>query len=133
MNLIQKLPEDIKLRIIPYTYSIQPKQLLRDIIHYTQSFKKITTLYNQSFWIYPLWGFFFDITLYVQKTNHIWNRSIKKYNYNSKLIYSKNKKNWVNILWGLLTIEERTLFIQNIKTEIEAFIEYLDTEETLDT
>ena len=48
-------------------------------------------------------------------------------------MYSKNKKKWVNILWGLLTIKERTLFIQNIKTEIKAFIEYLDTEETLDT
>jgi len=133
MNLIQKLPEDIKLRIIPYTYLIQPKQLLQDIIHYTQSFKKITTLYKQSFWIYPLWGFFFDITLYVQKNHHIWNRGIKKKNHYSQLMYSKNKKKWVNILWGLLTIKERTLFIQNVKTEIKAFIKYLDTEETLDT
>ena len=37
MELISKLPEDIVNRIIPYTYNIQTKNLLEDIIHYNNS------------------------------------------------------------------------------------------------
>lgn len=35
-NIINKLPQDIVLRIIPYTYNVQNKELLQDIIDYTK-------------------------------------------------------------------------------------------------
>jgi len=49
-NFIQRLPTDIILRIIPYTYNIQNKDLLKDIIHYKESRTLLLELYH-NYWI----------------------------------------------------------------------------------
>jgi len=48
--LMNKLPMDIVLHIIPYTYRLQNKNLLDDIIDFTRSKKILLELYHK-FWI----------------------------------------------------------------------------------
>ena len=50
MELISKLPEDIVNRIIPYTYNIQCKELLEDVVHYNNSLRRIIKIYKKSVW-----------------------------------------------------------------------------------
>ena len=49
-NIIKKLPSDIILRIISYTYNIQDKHLLNDIVNYTETKTCLFDLYHQ-YWI----------------------------------------------------------------------------------
>jgi hypothetical protein len=49
-HLIKKLPLDIILRIIPYTYSLQSKTLLEDIVDFHQS-KNILMNYYYAYWL----------------------------------------------------------------------------------
>ncbi len=50
-TIINKLPQDIVLRIIPYTYSVQNKELLQDIIDYTKMKLLLLKRYFY-FWIF---------------------------------------------------------------------------------
>lgn len=50
MDFIQKLPDDIILRIIPYTYNLQNKNLLDDIKNYKETKTRLFELYHQ-YWI----------------------------------------------------------------------------------
>jgi len=49
-QLIKKLPLDIVLRIIPYTYNVQNNNLLNDIYNYTETKITLLALYHQC-WI----------------------------------------------------------------------------------
>jgi hypothetical protein len=49
-ELIDKLPLDLVLHIIPYTYCLQNKTLLHDIKNYAES-KKILSNYYYNYWI----------------------------------------------------------------------------------
>ena len=40
MEIITKLPVDIRLHILPYTYRVQSKHLLRDIESYKECLRK---------------------------------------------------------------------------------------------
>jgi len=50
-NFFQKLPLDIVLRIIPYTYNVQNKNLLDDIVNYKESKTTLFELYHNN-WIW---------------------------------------------------------------------------------
>jgi hypothetical protein len=52
MNLIQRLPKDIQLYILQYTYQPQSKRLLNDIEHYTETKIILFDLYHD------YWEFF---------------------------------------------------------------------------
>ena len=49
-ELIRRLPLDVVRLIIPYTYEVQDKSLLNDIVNYKECRTKLLDLYNQ-FWI----------------------------------------------------------------------------------
>jgi hypothetical protein len=140
MELISKLPEDIINRIIPYTYNIQNKELLADIIHYNNSLTRIIKIYKRSIWC-PLPEYFyietqtpyksgllFDLCTYTYLNGemfigdvNIWDRSIafnKFKDYKNKNHFdSTYKMRKIKIIWGLMTIQERKNFIKIRKNE----------------
>ena len=104
---METIPYDIILNnIIPYTYNIQPKILLEDIKNY---YKIKSTImddkYSTSIKLEILAFFYFK-----KMFNNILNRhfiiNLKQYNYDNIKNFSITKR--FNILFGLLTKEERT-------------------------
>jgi hypothetical protein len=130
-DFIQKLPDDIILRIIPYTYNFQNKNLLDDIKNYKETKTILFKLYHQ-YWIVEaqsvdpdedkgwlindifayannykatMWG-------YVEKFYQIFKRNISLQTLDAidKYIYNLEKQSLstqINIFLGLLTIKER--------------------------
>jgi len=144
MELISKLPEDIVNRIIPYTYNIQCKELLEDVVHYNNSLRRIIKIYKKSVWC-PLpqnyyieannpykKGLLFDLCthtylnaeIFIGNVN-IWDRSISF----NKFKNYKNRNHFnsipvmrkIKIMWGLMTMKERDNFIK-IRTNEIGFI-----------
>ena len=136
-NFIQKLPIDIILRIIPYTYNLQNKNLLEDIIHFKETKTKLIELYN-NYWIELLhstdpeeglgwlindivaYANNFNATMYGYKDNfyNIFKRNFFLQSKEKIDIYINNlrKKNiftQINIFLGLLTVKERKDIIIN--------------------
>ena len=136
-DFIQRLPIDIILYIIPYTYNLQNKNLLNDIRNYTETRSLLMKLYYE-YWIIDAesqdpeedtnW-LINDIMLYanndkatmygyVDNFYNIFKRnvylqtndSIDKYIIN---LYKKTAKTQINIMLGLLTINERNDVIIN--------------------
>ena len=107
---MNKLPFDIITNhIIPYTYNIQPKLLLEDIKNY-HNIKSIliNDKYKTNIIKHEILARYY-CSNNKQKINNILNRhylsNLKKYDYNILYKYSQNTK--FNILFGLLTKEER--------------------------
>ncbi len=104
---METIPYDIIINnIIPYTYNIQPNLLLEDIKnYYTIKSKIIDDKYSKTIKLEILAYFSFK-----NMFNHILNRhfiiNLKQYNYNNIKNFSIEKR--FNILFGLLTKEERT-------------------------
>lgn len=136
-KFIRRLPNDIILQIIPYTYNVQNKNLLEDIQDYKQTKKKLLEIYYQ-FWmiemdsqnineysdwlINDLFGYANDYRPimygYVDHFYEIFKRykflqkntTVAKYVYNLE----RNKiPTQINIFLGLLTIHERKEFVDN--------------------
>jgi hypothetical protein len=134
-TIINKLPQDIVLRIIPYTYSVQNKDLLQDIINY-KKMKKLLSKRYFNFWIIKLennepedknWmindliSFANDDNAtmlgYVDKFYNIFKRNIqlqsKSKDIIDKYFYHLEKKDvntQINICIGLLRPDERERF-----------------------
>lgn len=129
---LTKLPPDIISRIIPYTYEIHDKLLLKDIIHYHHSKKILLELYHK-FWMIDMqsveidedknWlindifayannykatmnGYIDDFYNIFKRNNLLQiNENIDKY-----VLFLLNKKHvssQINIFLGLLTPKER--------------------------
>jgi hypothetical protein len=130
-KFIQKLPLDIVLQIIPYTYNLQDKILLNDIVNYNESKKILQELYY-NFWIIEaqsldpeedknwlindIFGYANNNNAlmfgYVEKFYNIFlrniflrsNEDIERY---VQYLENKEVKSQINIFLGLLTIKER--------------------------
>jgi hypothetical protein len=128
---INKLPSDIISIIIPYTYNLQNKQLLDDIINYKETKKKLFELYYK-FWIIDIQSedpeedknwLINDIFGYANDHQAIMNGYVNKFytifkrnnclqsiqqidKYVSNLI-QKDVITQINIFLGLLSINER--------------------------
>jgi hypothetical protein len=133
--LMNKLPRDIVLHIIPYTYRLQNKNLLDDIIDFTRSKTILFELYHK-YWIIGMqyhdenedkywlindiyaYANNYKATMYgyVDNFYNIFKRN--KYlktnedidNYVSNL-EKKDVSSHINIFLGLLTIKERNNII----------------------
>lgn len=141
-DIIRKLPEDLINRIIPYTYSLQSKELTEDIISYFNGKKIVNSIYY-GFWINDsdkhadkcwlindLFAFANDYnpTMFGYKESFykIFSRNIMlkndKNNVNNYIIRLESEEidNQINIFWGLFTPEEREDFIDiaNIKIRL---------------
>jgi hypothetical protein len=130
-KFINRLPLDIVLEIIPYTYHLQNKNLLDDIINYNETKILLFELYHK-YWIIErqsldpeedknwlindifAYANDYNATMYgyVDKFYHIFKRHLclqtneKIYKY----VYNLEKKEvipQINIFLGLLTIKER--------------------------
>ena len=139
-NFINRLPLDIVLQIIPYTYHLQNKNLLDDIINYNETKKLLFELYHKHWiierqsldpeedknWlINDIFAYANDYNAtmygYVDNFYNIFKRNIclqtneKIYKY----VYDLEKKEVVtqiNIFLGLLTMKERNDIITNFAT-----------------
>jgi len=144
MELIQKLPNDIIRRIIPYTYHVQPKILLEDIENYHQSYHMLIQGYRETFSEFPCdrcghpcfnwiindifgwlnnnmptgrWG----VVSGVPHFYSVWSRfttfrpfDLEQMNSHFQLFEKKSNETQVRVFWALLTPYERNLFIDNL-------------------
>jgi len=137
-DFIDRLPLDIVLQIIPYTYNVQNKDLLNDIVNYKETKSLLLELYYNYWIVYAqeepeqdrnwlindIIGYANnDIgTLYgyVDKFYTIFKRNIflKTEKAIDKYVKKLNKNNVnteINIFLGLLQANERDEFINSVK------------------
>jgi len=120
---MERIPLDIIINhIIPYTYNIQPNILLEDITnYYTIKTKLINDKYNTNIIKHELLS---NCYMNKQKFNNILDRHFqihsKKFDYN--IIYNYSQNSQFNIIFGLLTREERTYFSEYIIKELYQWI-----------
>ena len=136
-DFINKLPLDIVLLIIPYTYNLQDKSLLSDIVNYTESKNILLELYykcwiierempdpeeDKNWLINDIFAYAnnYNATMYgyIDKFYNIFFRNIflKSYEDIDKYVYkleNKDVSTQINIFLGLLTIKEREDIISN--------------------
>ena len=123
LNIMEIIPLDIIINhIIPYTYNIQPNILLEDIKnYYIIKTKLINYKYNINIIKHELLS---NCYMNKQKFNNILDRHFqihsKKYDYH--IIYNYSQNSQFNIIFGLLTIEERTYFSEYIFKELYQWI-----------
>jgi hypothetical protein len=136
-KFINRLPLDIVLQIIPYTYHLQNKNLLDDIMNYNETKKVLFKLYHKC-WIIDResldpeedknWlindifsyanNYHATMYRYVDNFYNIFkrhlclqtNEEIDKYVYN---LEKKEVVTQINIFLGLLTVKERNDIIIN--------------------
>lgn len=98
---LAKIPFDIIINhIIPYTYSVQKRELLYDIRNYTEDLNLIENSY------------IFDYN-YAILYRDLLNFCKLKFNNKSINMHHLNKKYWkkIRFIWGKLTPQLRTEFI----------------------
>ena len=141
-DIIKKLPEDIISLIIPYTYSLQSKELIDDIQTYFSKKKIITRIYSKWWfdsneenadknWLHnDLISFAndYNATMFGFKESfyNIFSRNImlkkdeKKIDKYIVRLENEKVEKKINIFWGLFTPEEREDFIDiaNMKIRI---------------
>ena len=127
LQLTQKIPYHvIHKHIIPYTYLLQPKNLLHDIRNYIEDIKLIQNImYCSLFKFY----FLLDLLSYhnysilhgnvepklqqLLQRNFLLKNKNKDYlcKYVKQMCSNNNRKRNTNFLWGLMTPNERNDFI----------------------
>jgi hypothetical protein len=120
---MERIPIDIIINhILPYTYNIQPKLLLKDITNY----HKIKTIlmddkYDTDVIKHEILAVFY---INKQKLNNILHRhfqiNLKKYD--NDIIYKYSQNTRFNILFGLLSSEERMYFSEYILKDLIQWI-----------
>ena len=117
------IPLDIIINhIIPYTYNIQPNLLLEDIKnYYTIKTKLINDKYNINIIKHELLS---NCYMNKQKFNNILDRHFQIHlnNYDYHIIYNYSQNSQFNIVFGLLSKEERTYFSEYILKELYQWI-----------
>jgi len=112
---MKRIPLDVIINhIIPYTYNVQSTILLEDIKNY-YTIKEIlmNKKYDTNMIKHEILALFYDNNAKLSTIlyRHFQMKSKKK-DYNIIYNFSNNKR--FNILFGLFTKEERTLFLEHI-------------------
>jgi len=120
---MERIPRDIILNhIIPYTYNIQPNFLLEDIKNYcTIKANLITDAYDTTIIKHELLA---NLYMNKQKFNNILARhfQIHSKNCDNNILYKYSQDTKFNIVFGLLSIPERTRFSEYILTDLYQWI-----------
>ena len=136
MEIIARLPNDLRLRILPYTYRLQCSFLLRDIKDYTETKHDLFELYTYYYrdWLYNdmiAYANHYKATMYgfVETFYSIFKRNIRLNTKESvdaylKKISKKNVNTQINILLGLFNIHERTDLLTDLYTQELYFDEW---------
>ena len=142
-HFIDRLPIDIVFKIIPYTYTLQNKNVLHDIVNFTETKKTLLKLYH-SYWvdieededknwlINDIFAYANDhhATMYgyVDKFYRIFERHVclknksKEKEKIDKYVHNLEKESvetQINIFLGLLNIKERNDLIMAAPRTIE--------------
>jgi len=131
INYIQHLPEDVVINhIIPYTYQAQPRRLLYDIRSFVNDYALVESIYMTQFNshillhdlltfchinLYPSYGManLFDSILrrhyLISGKSEEYLINIVRLNFHRNVEVRTERK--IKFIWGLLTRQERTEFI----------------------
>jgi hypothetical protein len=122
--LIQRLPRDIQLHILGYTYQCQPPILLRDIRFYSLSLDYVINLYtvfyqnNYHDWYdqilyyrtYAMIGLYWDLFHYLFQLSS--ENGLDESVFNEIVLYDNvTKKQRIRLFWAKLHPIERNLFL----------------------
>lgn len=133
-NFIHRLPLDIVLQIIPYTYNVQKKDLLNDIVNYKETKSLLLELYynycivyaedepgdDRNWLINDIVGYANNNVAtmygYVDKFYTIFKRNIflqteEEIDNYVKILEEGNVDRQINIFLGLLNVNERNDFV----------------------
>jgi hypothetical protein len=135
MDIIWKLPRDLRLRILPYTYRVQYPLLLRDIENYKETKDTLLKIYH-SYWnsedrdwlINDIFAHanHYKATMYGY-VNHFYsifmrNRRLQTidsiHRYVDKL-GEKDVKTQINIVLGLFNVYERMALVLDLSSNVE--------------
>ena len=114
INIIKKLPIELVNTIIPYTYSVQDKQLLLDIKSFTKDIGLIKsfyyTQYNERVLLFDLLQFLYLYKVEIKKTyKHLTKLHVSNLYYKYNKIH--NKSRIINLIISFLSPLHRTRFI----------------------
>ena len=120
---MERIPLDIIINhILPYTYNIQPKVVLEDIkTYYTIKSKLMDNKYDTNVIKHEMLAVFY---MNKQKLNNILRRRFQFHlkRYDDDVIYKYSQNTRFNILFGLLSSEERMRFSEYIFKELYQWI-----------
>ena len=125
MDIIKKLPDDIKTVILPFTYNVQPKALLEDIRHFHHSFPRLTfklpyfaagcPYYNT--WDCIYYGLFIENPTLLDTCSILKRSAMITDEKLPQFVMTATTKTIAKLYWALLTIEEREIYLQSMKPE----------------
>jgi len=140
MDIIKRLPIEIRLHIIPYTYQVQPNILLRDIEHFKETQTILFRMYrvyweeiqpgeDKNWLMNDLFAYanHYKATMYgyVDNIYRIFRRNkrlntvddIHRY---IRKIEEKPSDTQINIVLGLFTLHERTDLVIDLCTHLSS-------------
>jgi hypothetical protein len=120
---MERIPLDIIINhILPYTYNIQPTVVLEDIKnYYTIKSKLMDNKYDTNVIKHEMLAVFY---MNKRKLNNILRRRFQFHlkRYDDDIIYKYSQNTIFNILFGLLSSEERMRFSEYIFKELYQWI-----------
>tara|TARA_Y100001970_G_C14181203_1_gene829935 strand:- start:869 stop:1309 length:441 start_codon:yes stop_codon:yes gene_type:complete len=134
MEIIQRLPEDVRRYIIPFTYNPQPKDLLADIVNYQYTLNNVIGAYKVEWTNEEVYDWLINDIFawlnnnvptmygYVPSFYDVWSRfppfqpympSQSVMNLYLRFLEKKSSMTQIRVFWGLLTPFERNRFSLN--------------------
>ena len=136
-SLVQKLPYEIKMKIIPYTYNVQSRELLLDIRSFYNDFQTVMDCYyihyNERILLHDLHVYctnnlieFKDSHYMVIPNEYLINNIFQASLFVNNRLYNNHTLDEIRIkvrlMWGLLGPLHRTRFINKYILEEELIL-----------